>query len=83
MSNVRILLGDCREVLKTLPENSVDSIVTDPRAGRPGKAFYRRRYGVDEGTGSIDLQGYAEVIRIDGVRPFSSADDGLQRPQTS
>lgn len=47
--------------------------VYDPQAGRPGKAFYRRRYGVDEGTGSIDLQSYAEVIRIDGVRPFSSA----------
>lgn len=47
--------------------------VYDPQAGRPGKAFYRRRYGVDEGTGSIDLQSYAEVIRIDGVRPFSPA----------
>lgn len=27
---VRILQGDCREVLKTLPANSIDSIVTDP-----------------------------------------------------
>jgi len=27
---IRILTGDCREVLKTLPEASVDSIVTDP-----------------------------------------------------
>lgn len=27
---VRILAGDCRDVLKTLPEASVDAIVTDP-----------------------------------------------------
>lgn len=27
---IRILLGDCREQMKTLPDNSVDSIVTDP-----------------------------------------------------
>jgi len=26
-------LGDCLKVLKTLPENSVDSIVTDPPYG--------------------------------------------------
>ena len=37
---VRILHGDCREVLRGLPDNSVDSIVTDPPYGltqaRPG-----------------------------------------------
>lgn len=27
---IRILIGDCRDVLKTLPDASVDSIVTDP-----------------------------------------------------
>ena len=27
---VRIITGDCREVLRTLPEASVDAIVTDP-----------------------------------------------------
>lgn len=29
----KILLGDCLDVLKTMPENSVDSIVTDPPYG--------------------------------------------------
>jgi len=29
----KLYLGDCLDVLKTLPENSVDSIVTDPPAG--------------------------------------------------
>ena len=30
---IRIIQGDCRDVLKTLPDNSVDSIVTDPPYG--------------------------------------------------
>ena len=33
MERYQLLLGDCREVLKTLPDNSVDSIVTDPPYG--------------------------------------------------
>ena len=33
MERYQLLLGDCREVLKALPENSVDSIVTDPPYG--------------------------------------------------
>ncbi len=31
--SIRIIQGDCRDVLKTLPDNSVDSIVTDPPYG--------------------------------------------------
>jgi DNA modification methylase len=31
--SIRILQGDCREVLRTLADNSVDSIVTDPPYG--------------------------------------------------
>lgn len=30
---MQLILGDCLEELKKLPENSVDSIVTDPPAG--------------------------------------------------
>lgn len=30
MSDIRVIHGDCRDVLKTLPDNSVDSIATDP-----------------------------------------------------
>jgi site-specific DNA-methyltransferase (adenine-specific) len=33
MNQFQLLLGDCREVLKTLPANSVDAIVTDPPYG--------------------------------------------------
>ena len=30
---IKLVQGDCLEVMKTLPENSVDSIVTDPPYG--------------------------------------------------
>jgi site-specific DNA-methyltransferase (adenine-specific) len=33
MNQYQLLQGDCREVLKTLPANSVDAIVTDPPYG--------------------------------------------------
>ncbi len=41
MKPYQLLQGDCREVLKTLPDNSVDSIVTDPpyELGFMGKAW--------------------------------------------
>lgn len=41
MSHFQILQGDCRKVLKTLPDNSVDSIVTDPpyELGFMGKSW--------------------------------------------
>ena len=41
MKRYQLLQGDCREVLKTLPDNSVDSIVTDPpyELGFMGKAW--------------------------------------------
>ena len=33
MAAINLLLGDCGEVLKTLQENSVDSIICDPPYG--------------------------------------------------
>ena len=33
MGNVRLALGDCLEKLKKLPDNSADSVVTDPPYG--------------------------------------------------
>lgn len=40
-STYKLLAGDCREQIKTLPDNSVDSIVTDPpyELGFMGKAW--------------------------------------------
>jgi len=46
-----IYLGDCVEVLRTLPENSVDSVVTDPPYGLEfmGKEWDRLSGGFSEG----------------------------------
>ena len=33
IAGARVFLGDCRDVLKTLPDNSGDSVVTDPPYG--------------------------------------------------
>jgi DNA modification methylase len=57
MSNVRVLLGDCREVLKTLPENSVDSIVTDPPYGL---SFMGKKWDYDVPSVAI----WAECLRV-------------------
>jgi len=33
LTDVKLYLGDCIEVMKTLPENSVDAVITDPPYG--------------------------------------------------
>lgn len=30
MPGIDLRLGDCLEVLKTLPDNSIDTVITDP-----------------------------------------------------
>jgi DNA modification methylase len=46
VAGARVFLGDCRDVLRTLPDNSVDSIVTDPpyELGFMGKKWDSSRY---------------------------------------
>lgn len=56
---IRILTGDCRDVLRTLPEASVDSIVTDPpyELGFMGKGW--------DSTGiANDPAMWAECLRV-------------------
>ena len=56
---VRILQGDCREVLATLPATSVDSIVTDPpyELGFMGK-------GWDKSGVANDVRTWNECLRV-------------------
>lgn len=70
---VRILLGDCREVLRTLPEGSVKAIVTSP------PYWNLRDYGVD---GQIGLEGSVDAWVAELVAVFREArrvlaDDGV------
>lgn len=57
--HVEIRLGDCREIIATLPDNSVDSIVTDPpyELGFMGKKW--------DATGiAYDVNLWAECLRV-------------------
>lgn len=59
MIKYQLLPGDCREVLKTLSDNSVDSVVTDPpyELGFMGKAW--------DSTGvAYDANLWREVFRV-------------------
>jgi len=59
-----IITGDCTEVLKTLPDASVDLVLTDP----PYFVAYRDRYGRrvrNDGAGDTAVLGaFAEVYRV-------------------
>ena len=56
-NTITLLHGDCLEVLKTLPDNSVDSIVTDPPYGL---SFMGKRWDYD--VPSVDV--WAECLRV-------------------
>jgi site-specific DNA-methyltransferase (adenine-specific) len=59
VDGARVFLGDCREVLKTLPENSVDSVVTDPpyELGFMGKKW-------DSSGIAYDVTVWEECLRV-------------------
>jgi site-specific DNA-methyltransferase (adenine-specific) len=59
VGGARVFQGDCREVLKTLPDNSVDSIVTDPpyELGFMGKKW-------DSSGIAYDVTVWAECLRV-------------------
>jgi DNA modification methylase len=52
-----LLLGDCLEVLRTMPDNSVDAVVTDPPYGL---AFMGKRWDYD--VPSVEV--WVEVLRV-------------------
>lgn len=57
MSRFELHLGDCLETLRTMPDNSVDSIVTDPPYGL---AFMGKRWDYD--VPSVEI--WAECLRV-------------------
>jgi len=52
-----LMLGDCLEVLRTLPDNSVDSVVTDPPYGL---SFMGKKWDYDVPTSEV----WAECLRV-------------------
>lgn len=70
---VRILQGDCREVLRTLPDGSAQAIVTSP------PYWNLRDYGVDGQIGleaSVD-EWVAELVAVFREARRALADDGV------
>ena len=59
VGGARVFLGDCRDVLKTLPDNSVDSVVTDPpyELGFMGKSW-------DSSGIAYDVTVWEECLRV-------------------
>jgi len=59
VGGARVFLGDCRDVLATLPDNSVDSVVTDPpyELGFMGKKW-------DNSGVAYDVTVWAECLRV-------------------
>jgi site-specific DNA-methyltransferase (adenine-specific) len=57
MDNVRLMLGDCLERLRELPDNSVDSVVTDPPYGL---SFMGKKWDYD--VPSVDV--WRECLRV-------------------
>lgn len=58
--NFTLHLGDCLEVLKGLPSNSIDSLVTDPPAGI---GFMNKAWDKDKGGRDAWIGWLEEVIR--------------------
>jgi DNA modification methylase len=59
VAGARVFLGDCRDVLRTLPDNSVDSVVTDPpyELGFMGKKW-------DSSGIAYDVTVWEECLRV-------------------
>jgi site-specific DNA-methyltransferase (adenine-specific) len=58
-----VLAGDCREVLATLPADSVDAVVTDP----PYELEFMGRAWDRSGGVAFDLDTWAAVLRPPGA----------------
>lgn len=57
MTTYKIHLGDNRDILRTLPDNSIDAVVTDPPYGIN---FLNNKWDADTGA----LETYAECLRV-------------------
>jgi hypothetical protein len=57
---VTVIHGDCLEVLRSMPANSVDSVVTDPPAGI---GFMNKHWDIDKGGRDVWIAWLANIMR--------------------
>ena len=60
MSKIKLILGDCIEQLKTIPDNSIDSVVSDPPAGI---SFMGKKWDNDKGGRKQWIAWMTEVMQ--------------------
>ncbi len=73
MSNAVLLQGDCLEVLKELPDNSIESLVTDPPAGI---SFMGKAWDDDKG-GSKEWIAWLTEVMVETNRVLKPGAHGL------
>ena len=66
--NIDLRLGDCLEVMKTLPDGCVDAVITDPPYGMSNNCDYTRFTMGPNGHGDPSSRKYGPVIGDD--KPF-------------
>jgi len=71
--DIELLNGDCLEILKILPENSVDSLVTDPPAGI---SFMGKDWDKDKGGRDNWIEWMSEVM-AEALRVLKPGGHGL------
>ena len=64
IDKANLLIGDCLEVMKSLPENSIDSVVTDPPSGIAFMAKDWDDFGGLKGFQDFICSVFLEVYRI-------------------
>ena len=67
MSEVKLYLGDCLEVMKSIPDKSVDAVITDPPYGMSWDGNVRRG---KNGTGSRIPSKFHNVTICGDDKPF-------------
>jgi DNA modification methylase len=77
-NNIDLRLGDCLEVLKTIPDNSIDSVVTDSPYGL---SFMGKKWDYD--VPSVEV--WTECLRVlkpGGVIMWNVADQTIKGSRT-
>lgn len=82
MESNKIFLGDCLEILRQLPDNSVDAIITDPPYASGGRSIsenpYRHLENMSKQTTKQFIVQISSAIQRIVVHGFTGASCGFQ-----
>jgi len=73
MSEVKLYLGDCLEIMKSIPDSSIDAIITDPPYGISSEVKITRTRNTMKFKASKDISlNFGEWDKFDDVHDFMS-----------